>query len=157
MDQSGKEHMLLNFYVQARPPGATPDSSESYIDMALLWTKDIADALDDLTWDGAVVMSKEHAAHVAESAKELFRYLTGDPVAPKSMTAEMGPESRGRESPKEEDRSMWGNITGLFGSLKGASRTRVEEARVDSVRQVWQEGEVHAELIRVCCLNVSCR
>ena len=149
--------MLLNFYVQARPPGATPDSSESYIDMALLWTKDIADALDDLTWDGAVVMSKVHAPHVAESAKELFRYLTGDPVAPKSMTAEMGPESRGRESPKEEDRSMWGNITGLFGSLKGASRTRVEEARMDSVRQVWQEGEVHAELIRVCCLNVSCR
>ena len=52
---------------------------------------------------------------------------------------------------------MWGNFTGLFGSLKGASRTRVEEGRVDSVRQVWQEGEVHAELIRVRCLNVSCR
>ncbi|THH18103.1 hypothetical protein EW146_g2830 [Bondarzewia mesenterica] len=149
VDSSGREHMFLNFYVQSRPPS---EPTESYLDSAMLWVKDITAELSDLTWDGAVAMSKHYASQTAASAKELFRYLTGDPVPPRPITADamMGSGKMEKDTQKqEEDKGMWEGIAGLFGSLKRQNRVTVEERQVDSANgNVWQEGEVHAELIR---------
>lgn len=92
-----------------------------------------------------------------DSAKDAFRYLTGNPMSerrtplPETMMA----DRKGKEDRKmEEEKGFWGNVAGLFGSLRSKSRGTSEEGRADVTSgKLWQEGEVHAELIRVSRKN----
>ncbi|TFY65918.1 hypothetical protein EVG20_g5169 [Dentipellis fragilis] len=151
VDSSGREHMLLNFYVQAKGHG-TAEASDSYLNSAVEWTKEAAAGLSELTWDDTVSWTKDRALGAQESAKELFRYLTGDTVAPKSIVydADGSSDARGEDSRRhEEPRGLWGSVTGLFGSIKSSSRNGSSEGSAAGTSgSLWQEGEIHADLVR---------
>ncbi|TFY77433.1 hypothetical protein EWM64_g6578 [Hericium alpestre] len=146
VDSSGREHMLLNFYVQARPSGA---DDTSYIDSAVSWTKEAASALPDLTLDDTVSWTKNQTEQAKYWAKELFHYLTGDPVPPKGVALDSVTSGKRQDhKQQEEKRGYWGSFTGLFGSIKGSSRSGGTEIADSSSSKLWQEGEVHADLVR---------
>lgn len=138
-DSSGHEHLLLNFYIQAVPASA---SATSYADSALAWVESLPSTTSDdvHAWGRGVI----------DSTKDLFRYLTGDRAAPTTRTG--GPwegETVGKEDRHvaQESKGLWGSITGVFGSLRGASRTSSEERQAEAAGK-YQEGEVHVDLIK---------
>lgn len=123
------------------------------------WTKQSIEALSEASWENIVDWVKDQGRGTTDSAKQLFRYLTGDPVVERQtgLPRSVGAETRVKEVKKvEEDKSVWGSITGLFGSLRGTSQGGIDEGRADTASgRLWQEGEVHAELIRVSQENRS--
>jgi import inner membrane translocase subunit TIM21 len=96
--------------------------------------------------DSAVHYSRETVA----SAKDLFRYLSGDPAPPQPASTHVAfPEPLKQELPTEDKKSFWGGVAGLFGSLRSGSRTGPQEGNPEAGHgRVWNEGEVHADLVR---------
>lgn len=144
--------MLLNFYVQAGSSSSS-SSDASYFDSVIAWAKESAEGLPDVTLEEAIDWTKDRGRRTVDSAKELFRYLTGDPMPVERSTTlpgSMATQTRVKEANKGDNKGVWGSITGLFGSLRNSSRGGADEARSDvASSRLWQEGEVHAELIRV--------
>ena len=149
LDSDGREHMLLNFYVQAN--SHSPDTDVSYVESVSSWLKDTATNISETSWQGTGDWVKLYTRETVDYAKDLFRYLSGDPVPSRSTTPEVAlPVSRKQEAPAEQGKGFWSSFTGLFGSLRGGSLKGPHEGTVDAGRNtVWQEGEVHADLVRV--------
>jgi len=148
LDSDGREHMLLTFYVQVN--SHSPDKDVSYVESVSSWLKDTATNISETSWQGAGEWVKLHTLETVDSAKDLFRYLSGDPVPSRSATPEVTlPVSRKQEKPAEQGKGFWSGFTGLFGSLRSGSLKGPHEGTVDAGRNtVWQEGEVHADLVR---------
>ncbi|KAI0067762.1 hypothetical protein BV25DRAFT_1819182 [Artomyces pyxidatus] len=147
LDATGREHMLLNFYVQAN--SSSTDSSMSFIESASKRARETAANLPEVSWDDMVSWTKERAMRTSDSAKELFRYLTGDPVPPKSTPSNPIFSDTTRRELGEEQKSVWSSFTGLFGSLKGTNRGGSQEGGPEvGSGKIYQEGEVHADLVR---------
>jgi import inner membrane translocase subunit TIM21 len=141
--------MLLNFYVQADPHSSDQDAS--YLESASSWVKNIVTSLPELSWQEAKGWVIHHTHETIDSAKDLFRYLSGDPASPRSAAIQVAlPEPRKQELPADDRIGFWSSVTGLFGSLKSGNRKGKQEGTFDTGHgKVWQEGEVHAELVRV--------
>jgi import inner membrane translocase subunit TIM21 len=141
--------MLLNFYVQADPHSSDQDAS--YLESASSWVKNIVTSLPELSWQEAKGWVIHHTHETIDSAKDLFRYLSGDPASPRSGAIQVAlPEPRRQELPADDRIGFWSSVTGLFGSLKSGNRKGKQEGTFDTGDgKVWQEGEVHAELVRV--------
>ena len=141
--------MLLNFYVQANPH--LPDSHTSYFQSVSSWVTSTVTNLPELSWQEAKDSTVRYAQETVDSAKDLFRYLSGDPAPPQSASTVVAfPEPLKQELPTDDKKSFWGSVAGLFGSLKGGSRTGPQEGTPDAGHgNVWLEGEVHADLVRV--------
>ncbi|KAH7915113.1 TIM21-domain-containing protein [Hygrophoropsis aurantiaca] len=141
VDPTGREHMLLNFYVQGQDPASKLDSaakSESYLDSI---TRKIS-SLTELTLDESIDWTKERALNAWETSKRAFKYLSGDIVSSPSTSRNHIPER-----PKEEEEpSVW-SFAGLFSGLKG-KKLSAEGTLVRSNGQIFTDGEVHADLIR---------
>jgi import inner membrane translocase subunit TIM21 len=136
VDSSGREHMLLNFYIQGSSSVsglATAEENERQ------WTEYI-ESLTSLTFED--VQAK--MMPLVESAKRAFRYLSGD-VVPSPVPLVDTEKDRSKEQDISEDRSFWG-LTGLFSGLRGR-RSHGEGGHDTGV--AWMEGEVHADLVRV--------
>ncbi|KAI9512875.1 TIM21-domain-containing protein [Russula earlei] len=148
LDSGGHEHMLLNFYVQAN--AKSPEQDASYIESASSWLKDTATNLSETSWHEARGWIMHHTRETVDSAKDLFKYLSGDTVRSKSAAPEVAlPMPRKRESPGEERKGFWDSFAGLFGSLRGGGLKGSYQGNADAGRNgVWQEGEVHADLVR---------
>ncbi|KIM67042.1 hypothetical protein SCLCIDRAFT_1210510 [Scleroderma citrinum Foug A] len=133
VDSSGREHMLLSFYVQ----GSSPRDSSSAEEHKSLWN------LDDITsasYDGimASILS------ITDSAKRTFRYLSGDAITlpePPRPSTENGKQ---KDQDTGEDLSLWG-LAGLFRGLRGGRPSR--EPSIETSVQ-WSEGEAHADLVK---------
>ncbi|KIJ21512.1 hypothetical protein PAXINDRAFT_104697 [Paxillus involutus ATCC 200175] len=135
VDSSGREHMLLNFYIQGSSSVsglATAEENERQ------WTEYI-ESLTSLTFED--VQAK--MMPLVESAKRAFRYLSGD-VVPSPVPLVDTEKDRSKEQDISEDRSFWG-LTGLFSGLRGR-RSHGEGGHDTGV--AWMEGEVHADLVR---------
>lgn len=128
VDSSGREHMLLSFYVQ----GASSTSSAVNEDKSR-WV------LDELTYDD--VQAKFWS--LVDSTKRAFRYLSGDVVPSREVPYPVNEEKQ-KETERSEEPSLWG-LAGLFKGLR--RRQSSGEASVDT-GVAWTEGEVHAELVR---------
>jgi mitochondrial import inner membrane translocase subunit TIM21 len=141
--------MLLNFYVQADPH--LPDQEASYLESMSTWVQSTVTSLPELSWQEAQGWVVHHTRETIESAKDLFRFLSGDPASPKPVASQVAlPEPQKQELPSDTGRGFWGSVTGLFGSLKGGNRKGLQEGTFDAGHgRVWQEGEVHADLVRV--------
>jgi len=93
---------------------------------------------------------KDRASRTSQSAKSIFKYLIGEAAPSGPAIGEVTTTSTTGEHKIEQERGMWGGVAGLFGSLKGAGRSGAQEGRPDpAYGSSWQEGEVHADLIRV--------
>jgi len=141
--------MLLNFYVQANPH--SPDQDASYFDSVSPWLQKTATTLSEISWQEARDWIALQSRETVGSAKDLFRYLSGDPVSSKSRTSQASLSVTQKQEITSGDRKgFWGNFTGLFGSLRGGGRKGPYEGTLDTGHgRVWQEGEVHADLVRV--------
>ncbi|KAG9314595.1 TIM21-domain-containing protein [Chiua virens] len=135
VDSSGREHMLLNFYVQGSSSASLPVKDEkdcqeaSYIDI-----------LTTLTFEDI----KEKMIPFIESARSAFKYLRGDNVSPV-----IHPAATDKEKDKDQERTeqhSWWELTGLFAGLRGRT-SHDEGSRVGGT--IWTEGEIHADLVRV--------
>jgi import inner membrane translocase subunit TIM21 len=141
--------MLLNFYVRVNPQ--SPDEDASYLESLSLWVKHNATHLSEISWqeagDWIILQSRE----TVDYAKDLFRYLSGDPVSSKSRAGQVSlPVPPKQEMAAGDRKGLWENLTGLFGTLRGGSRKGAYEGTLDAGNgRVWQEGEVHADLVRV--------
>jgi len=148
LDSGGREHMLLNFYIQANPH--LPDSRTSYFQTISSWVTDAVTNLPELSWQEAKDSAMRHSRETVGSAKDLFRYLSGDPVPPQpGSTHVVFPEPLKQGLPTDDKKSFWSGVAGLFGSLRGGSRTGPQEGTAEAgYGKVWHEGEVHADLVR---------
>ncbi|OAX44887.1 hypothetical protein K503DRAFT_677753, partial [Rhizopogon vinicolor AM-OR11-026] len=137
VDASGREHMLLNFYVQGSSStksvqSADGDTGPSYIE-----------SLSSLTLDESIAYGKEKLESIVESAKRAFRYLSGDVV--QLPAPQPHPSSKeNQEKERGQDKGLW-SLAGLFSGIKG--RRNANEGAGDS-GALWTEGEVHADLVR---------
>ncbi|KAH7883842.1 TIM21-domain-containing protein [Phlebopus sp. FC_14] len=133
VDSSGREHMLLNFYVKGLPTSSPSPSSPNNETTR----SDLLEELKSISFDDV----KAKVVLIVTSAKRAFRYLSGDVVP--SPTPPVVTEEANKER-EDKERSLWG-ITGLFSGLRG--RRPQSEGRGD-VGMAWTEGEVHADLVR---------
>ncbi|KDQ54782.1 hypothetical protein JAAARDRAFT_37885 [Jaapia argillacea MUCL 33604] len=145
VDSAGREHMLLNFYVQGRPPGSAPAPDapeESYLDSVVTWSKDKASRISELTWDECVSEAKSRTTLVVESSKRLFRYLIGRPERPTTSVPPPAPEA----TEKQAEKGGFWSIAGVFGGLKmGGPRDGSGEP---AGGKMYAEGEIHADLVK---------
>ncbi|KAH7927361.1 hypothetical protein BV22DRAFT_974095, partial [Leucogyrophana mollusca] len=141
VDSAGREHMLLNFYVQGQVPGSKPtpsEESDSYFESIA----QAASSLTEVTLDESIAWTKEHALSAWETSKRAFKYLSGDIVTSTSTTRTQLPEK-----PKaEEEPSLW-SFAGLFSGLKG-KKASTEGSAEWTNGQVYTDGEVHADLVK---------
>ena len=138
--------MLLHFYVQARPPGAAPHEDEdvSYLDRASARVTRAASSLSDITMDEFVEKAKTHAQATLDSTKELFRFLSGDPL-PRPPSEQPVKE----EVKQEKEEKGWASgFTGLFSGLRGTAKNSTETKEAPD-GSTYSEGEVHADLVLV--------
>jgi import inner membrane translocase subunit TIM21 len=149
LDSGGREHMLLNFYIQAT--SHLSDSQTSYFESLSSWVTSAATNLPELSWQEAKDSAVRHAQETVGSAKDLFRYLSGDPAPSQPAATHVAfPQPLKRESPTDDRKGFWGGIAGLFGSLRSRNRTGSQEGSPEVGHgRVWNEGEVHADLVRV--------
>jgi import inner membrane translocase subunit TIM21 len=142
--------MILNFYVQGKPPGSSStlhnDPPESYLDTVVHWTRDKVSLLSELTLDEAVEWTKDCASNVWEQSKGAFRYLSGAPLPPISLPVHLTEDMMETKKAKNKGWGFIGMFSGLRGNRTGTTETNVNRAH----REMWTDGEVHADLIRVC-------
>lgn len=132
--------MLLNFYVQSSSSAKSARSADGEAGPSYL------ESLSSLTLDESISYGKERLESIMESAKRAFRYLSGDVAQlPTSQPQLSAKENQDRE--RVQDKGLW-SLAGLFSGLKGRRRSAIEGAGDSGV--LWTEGEVHADLVRVC-------
>ncbi|KAG0703144.1 TIM21-domain-containing protein [Suillus ampliporus] len=136
VDASGREHMLLNFYVQGSSAKSAhridEEAGPSYIE-----------SLSSLTVDETIAYAKEKLESIGESARRAFRYLSGD-IAPSPAPHPQLSAKEHQETERDQEKGLW-SFAGLFSGLKG--RGSATEGAGDS-GILWTEGEVHADLVR---------
>jgi mitochondrial import inner membrane translocase subunit TIM21 len=142
--------MILNFYVQGKPPGSSStshnDPPESYLNTVERWTRDKVSLLSELTLNEAVEWTKDRALNVWERSKGAFRYLSGAPLPPVSLPVYPTEDIMETKKAKSKGWSFIGMFSGLRGNRTGSTETNVKRAH----GEMWTDGEVHADLIRVC-------
>ncbi|KAH9947703.1 TIM21-domain-containing protein [Amylocystis lapponica] len=142
VDATGREHMLLHFFIQGRPPGTTlasvPEQESSYLDRARQWTTNAA----EMSFDEILESVRARGESALEATKRMFRFLSGDRV-PRPPPAQPA-----QKEVVEKKESGWSSgFTGLFSGLRGTA-PGASGAHVDaSDGNVYTEGEVHADLI----------
>ncbi|KAL0950806.1 hypothetical protein HGRIS_007571 [Hohenbuehelia grisea] len=143
VDSKGREHMIMNFYIQGSPPGSERNANASYLESISAWTQSCVDSLSGATLDESIEWAKDSAQDVWESSKSVFRYLSGAPMPPPPIP------SSTTEAPKVQTKtegSAW-SFAGMFSSIKG-SRGGPSEPSPETGGRTFTDGEVHADLIR---------
>ncbi|TFL06485.1 TIM21-domain-containing protein [Pterulicium gracile] len=143
VEPSGREHMLLHFYVQGKQPGSTPISEESYLDRASTFATDTCNQASGLTWDDTVSLVQSYVSTQADRLRSVFRYVSGAPaLSPTPQAATPAPQAKSASERKSE------GFFGLFGSLRGSSQDALEGTSDAFDGESFAEGEVHADLVR---------
>jgi import inner membrane translocase subunit TIM21 len=128
--------MYVTFWVQGAASASTEEGR-----FAALRTK--VTELSDMSLDELAVALRARAHAAWESAQTTARYLVGKPVPAAAVAA--APEDAAAAH-REESTGAW-SFVGLFSSLRGSQGGDSDGA--SGAQQEWNEGEVHAELIRV--------
>ncbi|KAI0374446.1 hypothetical protein BV20DRAFT_507695 [Pilatotrama ljubarskyi] len=148
VDSTGREHMLLNFYVQGRPPGSRLESSEDDGEDGVLArfarkAEENFSKLHAMSWDEIRGEAEKRAARVLEMAKGVFRFLSGEEVARSKP-----PPVPVQESKPEQEKKGWVSaVTGMFSGIKGTARGAAGSGGESWNQPAFTEGEVHADLV----------
>ncbi|KAI8995382.1 TIM21-domain-containing protein [Trametes punicea] len=146
VDSSGREHMLLNFYVQGRPPGSAPspaDAEEGALARFAHKMQEKATGLQSMSWEEVKEEAERRGERALDMMKGLFRFLTGEEVArpkPPPMPVQETKE-------KQEKKSWFASVTGLFVGIKGTTRGGLSSGAEAWNGPMFTEGEVHADLV----------
>ncbi|KAG8984850.1 hypothetical protein FRB90_005081 [Tulasnella sp. 427] len=141
VDSSGREHLLLHFYVEAASPQFSSAESEGL------------PALSDMTLESLTEWSTETWNDVVDSSKRAFAYLVGIQL-PDSQRADQSrspPPTVGRQTeigkPSKDASTAW-SFAGLFSGLRGISTASANPSNEAVAHGEWTEGEVHADLVK---------
>ena len=146
VDSTGREHMIMTFYVQGRPEGEiTPPSDSSYFKSTSEWIQDRFSGLSELSFDEAIAWSKQSGVNIWDKSIRAFKYLSGAPLPPMHVPTMPSPETK--DSVQKEVTTIW-SFAGVFSSLKRAKKTSNEKTSRQSGRS-FMDGEVHADLVKV--------
>ncbi|KAI0670171.1 TIM21-domain-containing protein [Trametes maxima] len=148
VDSTGREHMLLNFYVQGRPPGSSHsavdiDADEGVLARFVRTAQEKAAALQEMSWDEITEDAGRRADHVLDATKGLFRFLSGEEV----VRVKPPPMPVQEHKPEEEKQGWFASLTGLFSGIKGPARTGTGSTTESWNGSAFTEGEVHADLV----------
>lgn len=143
VDESGKEHLLLHFYVESMQP-IKSHSDEPSVSMS------------DLSFASVYEWSKSHAQNAIDSSKRAFAYLVGSPSPPLevlsrtdgaagSTSASSGVRHTDIGKPSKEGPSAW-SFAGLFSGLRRTGSAVEKEESTPSAQ--FTEGEAHADLVK---------
>jgi import inner membrane translocase subunit TIM21 len=134
LDSAGREHMFLTFFVSGADADAAEASSGGLTERI--------NALGEMSWDEFAASARARAEGAWASVQTTARYLVGKPAALIAPT----PSAEAEAAKQEEVKGAW-SLVGLFSSLR---TTKSGDAAASGTSgQVFKEGEVHAELIRV--------
>ncbi|KAH9853057.1 TIM21-domain-containing protein [Lenzites betulinus] len=146
VDSQGREHMLLNFYVQGRAPGSGPApaaADDDFFSRATQTVQEKVTALHSMSWEEAKEDVEKRAERVLDMGRGVFRFLSGEEVA-KSKPPPMPVQEHKQE---QEKRGWLASVTGLFSDIKGSSRNSSGSASDAWNGPAFTEGEVHADLV----------
>ncbi|KAK1232080.1 hypothetical protein PQX77_004798 [Marasmius sp. AFHP31] len=138
-DQYNREHMFMNFWVQARSGSIV---SDSYYDRVENWIKDSSSRFSEMSSEDMAQWAKDWSSSTWERFQRSFKYLTGAPVSP-SSAPEMN--SSHNDAEQQQPQSKMAQLTGLFSSLR---RTTASTPDSRQSGEIFTEGEVHADFVR---------
>ncbi|THH02481.1 hypothetical protein EW026_g361 [Hermanssonia centrifuga] len=142
-DSSGREHMLLNFFVQAKPGSYSADENPSWYSSTVDWTKRAVSKLSEMSLDEVTDAAGQHASEVMDSCKRMFRFLTGDPLPSTQPVSSPVPEVT-----EEKKSSSWkSGAIGLFSVLRSSTKEPKESGNDVPDEHAYTDGEVHADLV----------
>ncbi|KAI0735452.1 TIM21-domain-containing protein [Earliella scabrosa] len=147
VDSTGREHMLLNFYVQGRPPGSTgpyyaPEEESGRLARLSRTVQETVHSLQEMSFDEVREEAAKRGQLFVDWTKGLFRFLTGEEVA----RSPSQPTPVQEHKPEKEEKGWMSSVTGMFSGIKGGSKSG------GSSGETWNgsmfiEGEVHADLV----------
>jgi len=134
LDQWGREHLYLNFWIETTAPSQASLTS---------WA-----GFDDWEWtmDRISQWTRHQSEILWKKSRSVFAMLVGESPSGSLLPPETSPPSPPTTQPKEK-KSSWFSITGLFSSVR-SSRMVAETRKADPV--TYTAGEVHVDLVRVC-------
>jgi import inner membrane translocase subunit TIM21 len=151
VDAWGREHMILNYYVQgSKHASITPDSSESYIDSAFQWTRQKFSNFIEMSFDDIVDGTKARASRAVENSKSLFRFLSGESISSPPPPPPSYPSQESAPSEKKTESILW-NLAALFVGIKGKHGSGNEDTFYGNGR-TFTEGEIRADCVLVSCI-----
>ncbi|KAF8587283.1 hypothetical protein K439DRAFT_1385945 [Ramaria rubella] len=144
VDSAGKEHLLLNFYVQGSDPSVPlPATNPSYMGRFQDWSKSTITMLSTLSSDQVVERLKSTASGALQTLKQAFAYLVGEPLPRLPQPHPKQEFDRTESIPQDPP---W-TLSGIFTRLTGKRRAR-ERNRHEAVGPLWTTGEVHADFVK---------
>ena len=145
-DSSGREHLLLNFFIQGQDPSKPiireiDSRREAVVD----WSTQKKEVILDMSYDDMVDGTKQYSGEVWERCKRLFRFLSGEPL-PSSKAPPPPPPERKQE---KQEGGWTSGLMGMFAGLKAHGQDSSNASEDGPTGQVYTDGEVHADLIMV--------
>ena len=144
-DSAGREHLLLNFFIQGQVPGTPLAESDSRFEAAVEWTKRSGAQIADMSFEEIVDGAKRYGEDVWGSCKRLFKFLSGDQLPSTRPPPPPPPEVK-----EGKTEGGWrAGFVGMFAGLRGSSREVTNSSEDSPDGQAYTDGEVHADLIMV--------
>ena len=153
VDSSGREHVLMTFYIHARPPKTSRNNDEE----STYWERLIS--FTNMTTEELWSWTKSAYERASKSTRKAFLYLIGeDPGLAARNSSHPSPSSssssklddhglRETRIGREESKGVLWSIAGLFAGLV-SRRNEARAHAVDLIDEKWDEGEVHADLVK---------
>ncbi|KAI1797619.1 TIM21-domain-containing protein [Ganoderma leucocontextum] len=144
VDSTGREHMLLNFYVQGRPPGSASyvgEEEDGFFTRMSHKAQLAAMKLGEMSFEDIKEEALTRGIRLVELTKGMFRFLTGEEDARPAAPPMPPPEKK-----VEENKGWMSSVTGMFSGIKGTAKPGGSAGEVYS-SSAFTEGEVHADLV----------
>jgi mitochondrial import inner membrane translocase subunit TIM21 len=151
-DAYGRETMLLNFFLEAkgRSNKSITQEDQSLWESASEWASRSAATVSDMSTEEAWQHTKDFANDKWESARRLFRFLSGDTVpASKPLAPVAAPEVK----EVKQDGGWVSGFVGLFSGIRGPGRDSGESSLDTESAEGYMEGEVQAMLVMVRAID----
>jgi len=144
-DASGRETMLLNFFLEAKAKSRTSSSENQNLwDSTTEWASQSIANISDMSVDEAWQSTKKYADEKWESTRRLFRFLSGDVVPPSHPPA---PSATPEVKEMKKEGGWTSSVVGLFSGLRGTSRESTASSTEAESSDGYSEGEVQAMLV----------
>ena len=113
------------------------------------------DGLKQSTWEDAEIWIRSSWRTTMDRSRRLFLFLTGEPLSSTTSASEISSASDrdgrlGRPSTDREEESggFWTTFTGVFSGLGRSPQKSSSNGFVERSHETFDEGEVHADLVK---------